>query len=82
VALALDQKFALDFERANKRGCAHSAGSLLIGYRGYCSAKKNGCPMTFKIGFSEVSIRGILQQDPLPPTTQLEMHLTGMCIHV
>jgi hypothetical protein len=29
-----------------------------------------------------VSIRGILQQDPLPPTTQLEMHLTGMCIHV
>jgi hypothetical protein len=40
VALAFDQKFALDFERADKRGRAHSAGSLLIGYRDIVQPRK------------------------------------------
>lgn len=51
VALVFDQRFSHDFERADKRGRARSTGPFLIGYRGYCPAKKDGCPMTFIIGF-------------------------------
>lgn len=85
MAFTFNKQFALKFvgETGDKkrRGRPRAHDSLVVGYNGYCSAKKDGCPATFLAGFDEECMRALLQT-PTPQTVKLQMEVTNACVHV
>jgi hypothetical protein len=83
LALSFDQPFVLKFlaSSRNKKGKGRPRKhKFVVGYKGYCSARNDGCPMTFIVGFTEESLKKMLQPS-IPSTIELEMQVSKACMH-
>jgi hypothetical protein len=89
VALAFDQPLLFQFSHepaanaTNKKqpiAGRHRHYPFLVGIKGKCSAQADGCPTTFACGFTEESIKTLLD-DPCPETIELLVIVNGRCIH-
>jgi len=78
-APAFDQDIKLPFlgSKTEKRGRKRKT-NLVIGMSGYCSAKS--CPTKFFCGFTEESIKSMLDDDP-PATIELTVIVQDACCH-
>ena len=54
---------------------------FVIGMKGHCSAKIDGCPSRFACGFTEETLKALLA-DPSQETITLCMEVKNACSHV
>jgi hypothetical protein len=81
--LNIDQPFVLKIlaSSGNKKGKGHPREhKFVVGYKGYCSVRNDGCPITFIVGFTEESLKKMLQPS-IPSTIELEMQVSKACMH-
>jgi hypothetical protein len=85
LALTFDQPILLKF-LAPSGGKKKSRGRprqhpFVIGYKGYCSARRDGCPTTFSVGFTKESLQKLLQPS-VTETIELSIEVNDACVHV
>jgi hypothetical protein len=89
MALAFDQPLLFQFSHEPAANATNKkqpvAGHrqhypFLVGIKGKCSAQADGCLTTFACGFTEESIKTLLD-DPCPETIELSVIVNGRCIH-
>jgi len=66
-----------------RRGCQRVPGSIAIGYNDmYCTAKKSmGCPTKIAVGFTDASIKPLLDSSSWPEMVKLLVDVSNACLH-
>jgi hypothetical protein len=85
LAVSFDQNFSLDFLVEGKKSKGRPRKHpYLVGVTGYCKAKKDGCETKFIAGFTEASLRKLMNEDDTlhDETIELSVDVTGSCVHV
>jgi len=84
LSLTFDQPFDMEFlvqpDGSTKKPRRARTHPFAIRLKGYCSARKDGCPTVFVCGFSEQSLKAIFG-NPAPETIQLSMEVYNACAH-
>jgi hypothetical protein len=85
LALTFDQPILLIFlalSGGKKKGRGHPwQYPFAIGFKGFCSAKRDGCPTTCIVGFTEDCLQKLLQPS-VTKTIKLLIEVSNACVHV
>lgn len=64
-----------------RKGPKRKPGSIAIGYNEmYCTARSMGCPTTLTVGFTDESIKSLLETS-VPEMIELSVNVSNACLH-